>query len=127
MVSNFSSQMRFKARESGVFIQSLAGSGEVVSVYAKAINIHVCEYMEVGTSDVLACINTMMYFLEVKQKGEKATPIQVYRMKEWEGAGCTCWLLAGRDQVDAFLRSLDIGDGVCELAPEPEPSCDASR
>lgn len=39
MVSSFSSQMRFKARESGVFIQSLAGSGEVVSVYAKAINI----------------------------------------------------------------------------------------
>jgi hypothetical protein len=31
--------MRFKARESGVFIRSLAGSGEVVSVYAKAVNI----------------------------------------------------------------------------------------
>lgn len=55
---------------------------------SKAINIHGGIYSELGTPDVVGCINGRMVAFECKRTDkEEPTPIQKWRLCEWIVAG----------------------------------------
>lgn len=62
---------------------------EIVEQYGgKVIKIHGSAYQEVGTPDLLGAVPPdIHFFVELKNPGEEATPIQLYRLMQWAKLG----------------------------------------
>lgn len=54
---------------------------------AKFFKIHGNEYQEIGTPDLLGCVQGLFFGFEVKVPGEKLDPIQRVRLLEIRAAG----------------------------------------
>lgn len=73
---------------------------------AKVIKHHGSAFASAGEPDIIACIRGKTYCLEIKKPGEKPTPLQLQRLKEWENAGATaCWT----DSHKVVMACLDSG------------------
>jgi hypothetical protein len=70
----------------------------------KAIKIHVDQYQEAGTPDIIACVRGYCLLVEVKKPGALPTKIQRLRLLEWQHAGAFT-LVA--DNLDALKIKLD--------------------
>lgn len=70
----------------------------------KAIKIHVDQYQEAGTPDIIACVRGFCLMVEVKKPGELPTKIQLLRLDEWRRSGAFT-LVA--DNLDAVKIKLD--------------------
>jgi len=54
---------------------------------AKFIKIHGVPTMESGTPDIIGCHRGRCFTMELKRPGEKPTPLQEKRLREWQTAG----------------------------------------
>jgi len=72
----------------------------------KAIKVHGNEFTESGTPDIDCCLDGRSVKLEVKCKGEKPTPIQEYRLQEWEESGALVRVITGIQQAKEFIHEI---------------------
>jgi hypothetical protein len=66
----------------------------------KAEKRHGSQYSEVGAPDISVCCNGTRIEIEVKRPGEKPTPIQLIRLREWREAAA---FAASQDGVDVYV------------------------
>lgn len=65
-------------------------------------------HMPTGIPDVLAIKGGHAVWMEFKRPGFEPTRIQIHRLKELEGAGCTTAVVRSAGEVRELL--LDVGD-----------------
>ena len=56
-----------------------------------------------GTPDLLACVTGFFYAIELKQPGERPTPLQMKRLREWQAAGAVAGWVTTEAELDALL------------------------
>lgn len=66
-----------------------------------------------GVPDILACINGRFIAFEIKRKGEKATPLQLYNGREIEDAGGEWYLI---DDYEKFKQTINTITGVNDVS-----------
>jgi hypothetical protein len=70
------------------------------------MKIHGGPHQLAGVPDLLCLRHGRAVFLEVKQPGKKATPLQARRMNEIETqGGVPCHVVTSREEADACLRT----------------------
>jgi len=72
----------------------------------KAIKIHGSAYQEIGTPDIIGCINGRMFAIECKQPGKAPTPIQRKRLAEWQAAGAIVGVVHSLEEAKQVLVQL---------------------
>jgi hypothetical protein len=69
------------------------------------MKIHGGPFQLAGVPDLLCLKHGRAVFLEVKQPGKKATPLQARRMNEIETqGGAMCHVVTSKEEADACLR-----------------------
>jgi hypothetical protein len=69
---------------------------------ARVIKIHSSPFSEAGVADLLCCVDGKFIALEVKKKGNKATPIQLMFLESIRRAGGR----AGVVRIDSFKEDI---------------------
>jgi len=83
-----------------------------------AMKIHGGPYQLAGVPDLLCLKGGRAVFLEVKQPGKKATPLQARRMNEIETqGGAMCHVVTSKEEADACLRTDEASRGVAAHDP----------
>ena len=62
--------------------------------------------VEVGTPDLLGCLNGRMWCIECKAEEEEPSPLQKKRLDEWSKAGAVTMLVWDVEQLRALLRAM---------------------
>ena len=75
----------------------------------KAIKIHGNAYMEEGTPDVLVIRQGVPLFLEGKQPGRDAEPIQRIRLKQWENVGAIVGVFHTLEEFQDYVNRANQG------------------
>jgi len=60
-----------------------------------------------GDPDIDACIRGRSVQLEVKRPGERPTPLQVKRLREWRKAGALVAVVSSVEEVKSLLTEVD--------------------
>lgn len=68
----------------------------------KVIKVGAGPYIETGTPDLIGCLRGKCVVVEMKRPGEKPTPLQLYRLKQWGDAGAAA--LWGTDADEIMWR-----------------------
>ena len=77
--------------------------------HSKAINIHGGIYTERGTPDVIGCVGGRMVAFECKRdRTERPTRIQLWRLSEWIRAGAVVGAVASVEDADLILRLMGV-------------------
>jgi len=58
-----------------------------------------------GTPDIIACLNGRFIAIEVKRKGNKATPLQLAKIEQIRASGGIAFIAYSKDDVIDHLRS----------------------
>ena len=76
---------------------------------SKAINVHGGVYTERGTPDVIGCVGGRMVAFECKRdRTERPTRIQLWRMSEWIRAGAVVGAIASVEDAELILRLMGV-------------------
>ena len=76
---------------------------------SKAINVHGGVYTERGTPDVIGCVGGRMVAFECKRdRTERPTRIQLWRLSEWIGAGAVVGAIASVEDAELILRLMGV-------------------
>lgn len=76
---------------------------------SKAINVHGGVYTERGTPDVIGCVGGRMVAFECKRdRTERPTRIQLWRLSEWIRAGAVVGAIASVEDAELILRLMGI-------------------
>jgi hypothetical protein len=73
----------------------------------KAEKRHGSQYSEVGAPDISVCCNGTRIEIEVKRPGEKPTPIQLIRLREWREAGAVAIWVTSLEEVIGVLKKIN--------------------
>lgn len=68
---------------------------------------HGTAYGKTGEPDLMVVQHGRAFFFEVKQPGEKATRIQLHRLKKWAAAGAVAAVVMCWEQVRLILEKCD--------------------
>lgn len=68
------------------------------------VNIYGSSRTGKGTPDILACINGKFYAFELKVGKNKASDIQLYRLKEIERNGGKGYIIRSADEIKDILE-----------------------
>lgn len=76
---------------------------------SKAINVHGGIYTERGTPDVIGCVGGRMVAFECKRdRTERPTKIQLWRLSEWIRAGAVVGAVASVEDAELILRLMGV-------------------
>lgn len=76
---------------------------------SKAINVHGGIYTERGTPDVIGCVGGRMVAFECKRdRTERPTRIQLWRLAEWIRAGAVVGAVASVEDAELILRLMGV-------------------
>lgn len=76
---------------------------------SKAINVHGGVYTERGTPDVIGCVGGRMVAFECKRdRTERPTRIQFWRLSEWIRAGAVVGAIASVEDAELILRLMGV-------------------
>lgn len=76
---------------------------------SKAINVHGGVYTERGTPDVIGCVGGRMVAFECKRdRSERPTRIQLWRLSEWIRAGAVVGAIASVEDAELILRLMGV-------------------
>lgn len=76
---------------------------------SKAINVHGGVYTERGTPDVIGCVGGRMVAFECKRdRTERPTRIQLWRLSEWIRAGAVVGAIASVEDAELILRLMGV-------------------
>ena len=76
---------------------------------SKAINVHGGVYTERGTPDVIGCVGGRMVAFECKRdRSERLTRIQLWRLAEWIRAGAVVGAVASVEDAELILRLMGV-------------------
>ena len=76
---------------------------------SKAINVHGGVYTERGTPDVIGCVGGRMVAFECKRdRTERPTRIQLWRLSEWIRAGAVVGAVASVEDAELILRLMGV-------------------
>lgn len=76
---------------------------------SKAINVHGGVYTERGTPDVIGCVGGRMVAFECKRdRTERPTRIQLWRLSEWIRAGAVVGTIASVEDAELILRLMGV-------------------
>lgn len=65
----------------------------------RALRLTESPYLEAGTPDLLVVVEGRAVFVELKVEGEKPTPLQAYRGREWASVGALVGVARSLDEV----------------------------
>jgi len=60
-----------------------------------------------GTPDIIACLNGRFIAIEVKRKGNKATPLQLAKIEQIRASGGIAFIAYSKDDVISKLNKLN--------------------
>jgi len=73
-----------------------------------ATKVHVSNFQQTGTPDILACVAGKFLALEVKaDTSKKPTPMQVKNLEEISGAGGMAQVIWSVEQLELILRTME--------------------
>jgi hypothetical protein len=70
-----------------------------------------------GDSDITGCIRGWHFELEVKRPGERPTPLQLRRLREWRYAGAITGVVTSVAEVRELLAKNSLGEGYNDSEP----------
>ena len=73
----------------------------------RVMKLHGNQYTINGTPDLLIVKEGQTYFMEVKRRGNKATPKQLFELRKWAGAGA---ITGGVYSVDEAINMIGGND-----------------
>lgn len=76
----------------------------------EVIKIHGSVNQKKGTPDLLACVRGRFVACELKQPGNKPSPLQYKRLREWAAAGALAGWVTTEVELDELLSHVDDHD-----------------